>query len=138
MKYFCLLAVLLLPAADANRKDLDRLQGDWQAVSMSVDGMPLPDDDAQSLFRTVKGSKYTVFFFKKAISSGSFTLDATAKPKRIDAQPAGKGEAQLGIYELEGNRYRVCFASPGKARPTDFSAKQGSGHTLSVWEREKK
>jgi hypothetical protein len=46
--------------------------------------------------------------------------------------------ALLGIYELEGNTWKVCYAMPGKERPKDFSAKEGSGQTLAVWEREKK
>jgi hypothetical protein len=38
---------------DANKKDLDRMQGDWAQVSMVVDGEKLGDDDAQALFRTI-------------------------------------------------------------------------------------
>ena len=127
-------------AEDANRKDLEKLQGDWQAASMVIDGMPLPDDDAQAMFRTVKGNQYTVSHFRKQLGRGTFTIDAKASPKRIDARPdgpAGKAGPVLGIYEIEGARFRVCFALQGKERPTDFSAKKGSGHTLTVWEREK-
>jgi uncharacterized protein (TIGR03067 family) len=130
-----------LPAEDANRKDLERLQGDWQAVSMTIDGMPLPDDDAQALFRTIKGKQYTVFHFSKQLGRGTFTIDASARPRRIDARPdgpAGKAGPMLGIYEIEDGRFRICFAAAGKDRPTNFAAKKGSGHTLSVWEREKK
>ncbi len=41
----------------------------------------------------------------------------------------------LGIYELEGDRYKVCFAPPGKARPDDFTSKPGTGYILQVWQR---
>jgi len=43
----------------------------------------------------------------------------------------------LGIYELEGDGYRVCFALVGKPRPSEFTSKSGSGTILQVWEREK-
>jgi uncharacterized protein (TIGR03067 family) len=123
---------------DATKKDLEKMQGDWAAASMVVDGTKLSDDEAQCLFRTVKGDHYTVYHFNKEIGKGALAIDATKKPKTIDATPAGKAKPLRGIYELEGDRLKVCFAPPGKDRPTDFEAKEGSGHTLTVWEREKK
>ena len=43
----------------------------------------------------------------------------------------------LGIYELEGDTFKVCFAAPGKAdRPTEFKSAAGSGHRLLVLKRE--
>jgi hypothetical protein len=44
----------------------------------------------------------------------------------------------LGIYELSGDTYKLCYAPPGKDRPKEFSAKEGTGYTLSVWQRKKK
>jgi uncharacterized protein (TIGR03067 family) len=126
------------PAEDAAKKDLQQMQGDWAAVSYIRDGQALPDDDAQALFRTVKGNEYTVYQFRKAIGQGTFTLDATKKPRTIDAQPKGQDKPILGIYEIDGKTWKLCFAAPGKDRPMDFRAKEGSGHTLTVWEREKK
>jgi hypothetical protein len=32
----------------------------------------------------------------------------------------------------------MCYSPPGKDRPKDFEAKEGTARTLSVWEREKK
>jgi|SRR5438445_7952761 len=136
----CLLAVGA-DKDDANKKDLEKMQGDWAALSMVVDGEKLPDDEAQSLFRTIKDNQYTVSRFKKAIGKGSFKLDATKKPKTIDATPVVSGQEvkpMLGIYELDADKLRLCFARPGQPRPTDFSAKEDSGRTLTVWEREKK
>jgi uncharacterized protein (TIGR03067 family) len=129
------------PKSDANKKDLERLQGDWAAVSMIRDGQELPDDDVQSLFRTMKGDQYTVFLFKKVIGKGTFKIDASKKPKTIDLQAASaaaKGQPILGIYDFDGDKWKICYANPGKERPQEFTAKEGSGHTLAVWEREKK
>jgi uncharacterized protein (TIGR03067 family) len=145
-KLWVLVAAGLLLAADAPRdeaakKDLERMQGDWAADSYVQDGVEVPRDDAQSLFRTVKGNGYTVFRFNKAIGKGTFTLDATKRPRAIDARPAaGKGEAPpiLGIYELDGDTLKLCFAMPGKERPAAFTSRPGSGHVLTVWRREKK
>jgi uncharacterized protein (TIGR03067 family) len=136
--------VLLLAAAakddDASKKDAETMQGDWAAVSMIQDGMKYPDDEAQALFRTVKGDKYTVVRYDDPIGKWTFTLDATKKPRTIDVRKDGddKAPAVLGIYEFDGDKYKVCIAAPGKDRPTEFTSKEGSGHTLSVWVREKK
>src|SRR5713101_4046881 len=78
------LVIVLLVAADsskddANKKDMAIMQGDWAAESMTKDGFKLPDDDAQALFRTVKGNDYTVYRYDKIAGKGSFTIDATKK-----------------------------------------------------------
>src|SRR5262245_39735599 len=80
-----LASVGLLLAADApqdaaSKKDLEKMQGDWVVVSYVRDGEKIPDDDAQALFRTVKGNEYTVSRFDKVIGGGTFTIDATKKP----------------------------------------------------------
>ena len=127
------------PKSDADKKDLERMQGDWAAVSMIHDGHKLPDDDAQSLFRTMKAEQYTVFLFKKVIGKGTFKIDALKRPKLIDFLPADtKTKPMLGIYDFDGDAWKVCYSLPGKERPNEFTAKEGSGHTLAVWEREKK
>jgi len=134
-----LMAVLGDSDADANAKDLEKMQGDWAVVSVVRDGVKEEDDNAQSLFRTVKGNQYTVFLFDKPVGSGTFKIDATKKPKTIDSFPANlAGKALLGTYQIEGSTITTCYAAAGKDRPTAFSSKKGSEHTLMVWEREKK
>jgi uncharacterized protein (TIGR03067 family) len=125
---------------DAAPENLKKMQGDWVVVSMEVDGMKVPDDDAMALFRTVKGDRYTVSRYRRVIGEGTMKLDATKRPRAIDARPAGdagKAGAILGIYELDGKKLKLCFARPGMARPTEFRSKEGSGHTLTLWQREK-
>jgi uncharacterized protein (TIGR03067 family) len=94
-------------------------------------------DDAQALFRTVKGNAYTVARFKRVLGKGTIKLDAAKKPKAIDAYPAGRDKPLLGIYEFDGDKLKLCFAAPGKERPAAFTSAEGSGHTLTVWVREK-
>jgi uncharacterized protein (TIGR03067 family) len=127
------------PTDDPNKADLDKMQGNWAAVSMTVDGTTLSDDEAQSIFRTVKGDAYSVLLFSKVLGTGTFRIDATKTPKHIDAFPGSrKGVTMKGVYELDGKRLRVCFSGPGKERPADLTSKSGSGRTLTVWEREEK
>ena len=136
-----LLAAGTLAAADApandGKKDLERMQGDWAADSYVIDGMKLPEDDAQAYFRTIKGDAYTVARFQRVLGKGTIKLDAAKKPKAIDALPAGSDKPLLGIYEFDGDKMKLCFAAPGKERPAAFTSAEGSGHTLTVWVREK-
>ena len=138
-----LFAAIAFVAADddANKKDMEKLQGDWAAVSMVRDGMNIPRDDAQSFFRSIKGDKSTVFRYDDVVNKGTFSIDATKKPKTMDFVPEGtddKSKSSLGIYEFDGEKLKICFAQPGKDRPPEFTSKEGSGHALTVWEREKK
>jgi uncharacterized protein (TIGR03067 family) len=142
---FLLLVLALATGAEepndaAAAKDLKRMQGDWVVVSMEVDGMKIPEEDATAYFRSVKGDQYTVSRYRKLVGKGTVKLDVTKKPRAIDALPAGasgEGKSLLGIYEFDGNKLKLCFARPGSPRPTDFASKEGSGHNLTVWQREK-
>jgi uncharacterized protein (TIGR03067 family) len=135
----------LLPAADAaatdaNAIDLAKMQGDWMVVSTTINGAKLPDEEAQTLFRTINGDHYQIFRFSKTISRGTFKIDATKKPKTIDSTPGASAKKQpiLGIYEFDGKTLRICNAGPGMPRPTEFGAKAGSNQTEVVWQPEKK
>lgn len=139
-----MLVVLLALVADGkddpSAKDREAMQGDWACDAFTRDGTRLEDDDAQAYFRTVKGNTYTVSRYRNKIGEGTFTLDATKSPPWIDLTP--KGPKQLvvirGIYKLEKGILTICYAPPGKDRPTTFDAREGSGHTLNVWKKEKK
>lgn len=128
---------------DATQADLKAMQGDWAGDSFTRDGAAFPADDAQALFRTVKGDRYTLSRFRKKVGSGKFTLDATKSPRQIDfhpdAPPKGKPVPPLlGIYKIDGDRITMCYGGPGGKRPAKFEAPEGSGASLVVWVREKK
>jgi uncharacterized protein (TIGR03067 family) len=69
--------------------------------------------------------------------AGTFKLDATKNPREMDSTSDEK-EVSPGIYELEPDSYKICFAPAGKPRPTKFSSEPGSGQILQVWERQRK
>ncbi len=74
------------------------------------------------------------------VIQGTSEIDPTRKPKTIDfmtTEGDDKGKIVLGIYELGDDTRKLCYAQPGKDRPSEFSAPAGSGHTLVVFKREK-
>jgi uncharacterized protein (TIGR03067 family) len=119
--------------------DAKKFDGTWQGVSVTNDGKEMPKEEAEKLTLTVKGDRYTLKGGPEAIE-GTHKLDPSKSPRTIDAtRTAGpdKGKTILGIYELTDDTYKVCFAPPGKDRPTEFSARAGSGNRLIVMKRQK-
>lgn len=120
------------------KKDLAQLQGEWSMVSASADAQPMPDETRKQMKRICKGDEITVMMGDQIFLKAKITIDPSRKPKTIDydmTEGFTKGQKQLGIYELEGDTFKSCFAKPGVDRPTDF--KPGEGRTLSVWKRTK-
>jgi uncharacterized protein (TIGR03067 family) len=134
-------ALLLLSSTgaggDAVKGDLAPRQGTWKRVAAEVDGKETPAGELKGTTLTIEGDRYTL---KQAgqVRTGTLKLDSTKSPKQIDiisAAGPNKGKSLAGIYELQGNTFRYCVAQPGKARPTEFSAKAGSGLGLFVNQR---
>ena len=119
--------------------DLDAMQGTWVLVSAMQDGNPLADDKVKQTTIVIKGDTFRFPGLAEDVTAraGTFTLDATKKPKEMDSTSSEK-ETMLGIYELERDSYKVCFAPAGKPRPTEFASIPGSGQILQVWHRHKK
>jgi len=134
--------ISLTCAADdsAVKKDIAQLQGEWTMVSGSADGQAMPDEMRKQMKRVCKGDELTVTMGGQVFIKAKITLDPSKKPKTMDYQMTDgytKGKRQLGIYELDGDTFKACFAKPGTERPADFTSKAGDGRTLSVWKREK-
>jgi uncharacterized protein (TIGR03067 family) len=136
-------ALLLLVGARAGedeKKELRKFTGAWVATAVTVNGKELGPDRVKMVVLEVKGDKYT-FTNGKELIKGTHKLDPSKKPKAIDAvRSTGKDEGKTleGIYELNDDTFKVCFAAPGKERPTEFSAEEGSGRRLIVMKRVKK
>jgi uncharacterized protein (TIGR03067 family) len=128
-KWFAsLLALAIVPAIVAGEGDAKRLQGAWVVESAQVGGKP---------FDRLKGGTLTfkdnVAVMRSKLPGGRedvdenpYELDESKTPKRItlfQKKNRDKG-VQRGIYELEGDRLKLCMSAPGAEEyPTDFIAK---------------
>ena len=123
----------------SSKKDSDGLQGTWKLVSAMKDGEALPKDKVKQTTIVIKHDTFSFPDLAEYATSkeGTIKLDATTNPKQMDATSTEK-EVMLGIYELDGDRYKVCFAPTGKPRPSEFASKLGSGNLLQVWKRKKR
>ena len=133
-------------AGDANEKgvakDPQTFKGTWRLSSKEEDGKKFSEEEIKDIIATTDGSgRVSVRRRDKVIGGGTVKLDPTTKPKTIDiafTEGDRKGKTMLGIYEIEGDTFRVCCARPRDARPAEFCAKAGSGRALVAYQREKK
>jgi uncharacterized protein (TIGR03067 family) len=128
-----LLMTMLIIAEDPG--DLQDMQGTWVLVS-TTDGLPekkqtKPTDRSFKL--VVKGDTTRGVQGDRAGTPGTFTLDSTKIPKRIDSFHPEGGHLK-GIYELHGDTMKYCFSPPGQERPTSFTEART---TIAVYERER-
>jgi uncharacterized protein (TIGR03067 family) len=143
-KILIVLAAGLFLAAESAKDDakdeLKKFEGTWVMVSGEEGGQKLPDDVIKSAKLTIMGDKHTVKAGKNTLV-GTHAVNPTKKPKTIDSTDTEgpfKNSTILGIYEVNGDQFKVCFAKPGDERPKEFSTKIGTGSMLHVWKREKK
>jgi uncharacterized protein (TIGR03067 family) len=122
------------PQADkkAAAKDLKPLQGVWAQVSVTSNGQQEFFAKGKEPVLTISGDQYTVNVNGTVAESGVLKLGPPARA--IDLVDS-KGRSYPGIYEVSGDKLRMCLARDVVARPTEFSAKPGSGLLVAVYRR---
>jgi len=108
-------------------QDLDRLQGTWTVAALEMDGQTVgPIGDARIV---IEGSRFTSTGMGEEYA-GTISLDSSASPARIDMKfDSGpeNGNTNLGIYQLDGDSWKICLATRGTKRPTEFASPPDSG-----------
>jgi uncharacterized protein (TIGR03067 family) len=137
------LAAGLLVAAggrseDAAKGEAKKLLGTWVVVTCEKDGEKVPEKILQGeVVRFIIRADTIIIKVQDEIKSEDrYTLDPRAKPRAINLTEK-EGRKALGIYSLEGEKLQICWTEGGKARPTEFATKPGSGFDLFVLKREK-
>jgi uncharacterized protein (TIGR03067 family) len=116
---------------------LERLQGEWTAVALVVDGKPMPPSWLGLASRTMKGNVLRVVVGGQTVVHAKVRIDERATPIAIDyldLRPKHAGAVSFGILEWRGHELRSLMAPPGRPRPTAFVDVPAEG-TLSGWRR---
>jgi uncharacterized protein (TIGR03067 family) len=116
------------------RQDLDGLQGTWNIVSLEMDGQKMPGAGARIV---VRGDRFTTIAMG-ATYEGTVAVHQTTVPKSFDLyfeEGPEKGNTNLGIYELDGDRWKICLTTRGSQRPREFAAPPGTGIALQILQR---
>jgi len=127
-------------SADEKPKDEQLLNGVWRLISGEADGVPLPEEQLKDGKLVLEDGAYTVTLVAIGAQKGTQKLDPKQDPKTIDITEStgpNKGKTCLGIYDLQGDVFRVVFAPSGQPRPTKFTTAADSGHWMHVWKRAK-
>jgi uncharacterized protein (TIGR03067 family) len=141
-----LAAGLSLAADDPDKvkKDLEKMQGTWQLVSIESGGVQLNHSPS---FVKVKGERlFWVSDPKRGREIGTgrrFKINPTTTPKAIDlddVEVRATGQSipivVEGIYEVDGDTLKLCLNRTGE-RPKSFATKTEKGNVvLNVYKRE--
>jgi len=112
------------------------IEGEWQMESGVFNGKPLSPEMFRWCKRATLGNITKVFAGPNTMLDAVFDLDASrGHIEYVNRSGENKGKAQTGIYDLQGDRLRICMAAPGKKRPGDFSSTRGDGRSYTVWRR---
>jgi uncharacterized protein (TIGR03067 family) len=148
------------PATPAERDDdLDNLQGTWKMVGAEYDGKKAnssqelwkislggeDDGDKEQKYPkeiewVFKNDQYTIIMDGHQCEVWDVRLNSSKDPKTIDSDPSiGRVNTNVrltGIYELTGDRLRICFDLTARGRPDNFKAAKGSRRVYYVFERQ--
>jgi uncharacterized protein (TIGR03067 family) len=125
---------------DTMTPELEILQGEWVAISLTRDGMVLPSQFCESSSRVAQGNMTTVTFGNQVWMRALTRIDVSSMPPAIDylhLDGPAAGQIQRGILSLALDEARFCLAEPGVPRPSEFTSTSGSGLTLSTWRRKR-
>jgi uncharacterized protein (TIGR03067 family) len=138
---FCL-AVCFSTSAIAfadDKEDLKASKGSWnvtKAVFMGTEST----DIFKTAVLTIEDEKYTVKIGDME-DKGTVKIDSSKKPKRMtitSTEGVNKGKVFEAIYELDGDKMKVCYMLEGKDPPTAFESKEGTQTLYIEYKREKK
>ncbi len=140
----CMAVALLLGAGapkDDGKKDKEKLQGTWKAVTVEAAGQS--HDDAEEHRLIFSGDEFSVKKGEETMIKGKFKIDPSKKPKEIDMEFTKakrenlNGKTAFGIYALDGDTLKWCWNKPGGERPKKFSSEAADVHLLVTLKREK-
>jgi uncharacterized protein (TIGR03067 family) len=118
------------------------LAGSWKVVSLERDGKEIgeglkgakwvfTDTTLTARFPGEGEAKFT--YETHTVDNKVGTIDLEVVESARDGGP--RKRVYPGIYSVEGNTLKICYASTGKPSPKEFATKVGSGNTLVVLKR---
>ena len=112
--------------------DNDKLQGNWQIVSIEIQGKVIKREDELDAWRDafakdviVDGDRFTHAL--AAANAATIKLDDTRDPKQITIQDEEEKLKFRGIYAINGENVVLCINGDGTdvRRPEEFVTKEG-------------
>jgi uncharacterized protein (TIGR03067 family) len=128
--------------AAAIKADVAKFRGEWDVVELIQDGEEkMAADERAKLRLAVDGDKRVLKAVDEVRSEATFTIDPTVSPKQITITVSAgplKGQALVGIYEVDDDTHTICLALAGTDRPNELASKPGGGTLLQKFRRVKR
>ena len=117
------------PGSDTMSKDLD-LSARHMDSCRAGGGRPAMGRHARRCQIVIKGSRFTSTGMG-AEYEGTLELDASATPgadrHEVRCRAPRRATPISGIYQLDGDSWKLCLATRGTVRPASFTSHSGSG-----------
>lgn len=117
---------------------LTKLQGEWSATNIVLNGQELPPMMLRTGRRSAQRNEIRISFGGQVMIHALVRIDENANPIHVDYYNRGgasKRTIQFGLMRWIGEDACFCMAAPGQPRPADFTSPAGSGRTLSQWRK---
>jgi len=118
--------------------EIKKFQGTWNVVALEIEGSALTNSVFGGSKIVIEGNRFTT----KAMGAtyeGTFSINTECTPKSLDMNFTSgpeKGNCSLGIYEIDGDNWKLCLTVSGRTRPVEFATSPKSGHALETLVRE--
>lgn len=116
-------------------EDSKMIEGSWVIVEAELGGQKLPDEGIKGIKLILQEGRYRL-----QNDQGEYKLNPAEKIKAMDIvgrEGPNEGKSFLAIYELKGDRLRICYDLAGKTRPKEFKTEAGTQQFLVTYRREK-
>jgi uncharacterized protein (TIGR03067 family) len=113
------------------------IEGLWQPLKAELSGETAPEMVLSRMTLTLRSGRYTVHFGGEISDQGRFALAPGEPYAEINLQGekgANAGRAIPAIFQLAGDRLRICFGLDG-LRPTSFATSTESRFYLVTYRR---
>lgn len=135
-------SAVALAAAPDGRDDREASTGRWHTTAIEINGKAF-DPDITAMLSIVYGpdGHWWLLFKSVTVAEGASSADPATAPKSFEMQTLGSGRRTgrkyWGIYEMHGDRRRICFTPVDVPRPDSFSTAPGSRRILVEFARER-
>jgi uncharacterized protein (TIGR03067 family) len=127
-------------ADDAIQKEMAKLQGSWQLVSIEMGGVKDPNKNNANSRLIVKGDKFFLTDEDKTTGEGTFKIiEVVGKVRKTNLTFANAGLLGGGFTLakwLDEDSFQTCFHA--QKRPTGFTSTEQNGQILMTFRRVKK
>lgn len=113
------------------------IEGTWLPFKAELDGQQAPDLALSKICLVIGTEDYSVQFGNETTDAGSYTLGMATEILTITLvshSGVNKGRTIPSIYQLVGDRLRICFGLKGEL-PKEFAAGVGSNCYMVTYRR---